>query len=152
MPALFVAVLGGCAITPAEMAADIQGFQLPYLPEQGEAVVYVVRPSRVGELVRFNIFVDDSQPESQKASTYGAQYVYFSVPLGEHRILSQGENLTEIKVMAEDRDIIFIRQDSGNGIKMAVTSLSPLDDITGRYQVKNLTLGRIVKYEKKTDY
>lgn len=145
--------LAGCAVTPEEMKADIRGFELPKFPEAGKAIVYVVRPSVTGEMIRFDVFLDDQLPESQMGWTHGSQYIYFNLLPGDHQILSKAENWAEIKLQVEAGDIVFIQQDSGTGIKMAWNSLARIQDYEGRYQVKHLTLGKIVKTDKgiKTD-
>jgi len=65
---LALAVFSGCASLPKpeEMKTDIVGYELPELPEAGKAIVYVVRPSSVGSLIRFNVFFDDEEASSEK--------------------------------------------------------------------------------------
>ena len=142
--------LGGCATLPppAEMKADIQGFELPKLPEAGKAMVYVVRPSSIGGLIRFNVFVDDQEAESEMGWTRGAQYIYFNLLPGDHQILSKAENWAEINVTAKEGDIIFIQQEPSMGIIMARNSLIRAQDYEGRYHVKHLTVGEVIKTDK----
>jgi len=87
-------LLSGCASlpTPSEMQEDIKGYQLPKLPTEGKAIVYVVRPSLLGGLVRFNVFVDDKEPNSEMGYTRNGQYIYFCLLPGDHQILSKAEN------------------------------------------------------------
>lgn len=149
---LFVmfALVTGCATLPSpqEMQADISGFELPKLPEKSQAIAYVVRPSGLGGLVRFNVFVDDQEAESEMGYTRGNQYIYFNLTPGEHTILSKVENWAETKVTAKAGDIIFIQQDPSMGMLMARNSLTMPEDYVGKYHVKNLTLGTIIKTDK----
>lgn len=84
MLATAFAVLSGCASLPSPevMQTETASFQLPKMPEQGKALVYVVRPSGVGGLVRFNVFVDDQEAASEMGHTRSSQYIYFNVTPG----------------------------------------------------------------------
>jgi hypothetical protein len=130
------------------MKAETASYQLPKLPEQGRAMVYVVRPSPLGGLVRFNVFLDDQEAQSEMGYTRSSQYVYFSVPPGSHKVYSKAENWAEISFSANAGDIIFIQQETAMGIVMARNNLFKLDELQGKYHVKTLTLGTILKAEK----
>lgn len=127
------------------MKADITGYQLPKLPEAGMAVIYVVRPSIVGFITRFNVFVNNQEPQSELGSTSGDDYVYFSLSPGEYRILSKAENWAEITITAKAGDIIFIKQQADMGFVMARNNLSLMESYEGTYHVKHLSLGKIIK-------
>ena len=147
---LALAVFSGCASLPKpeEMKTDIVGYELPELPEAGKAIVYVVRPSSVGSLIRFNVFVDDEEASSEMGFTRGSEYIYFNLMPGSHRILSKAENWAEATVIANEGDIIFIQQDAEMGLLMARNSIFQLPDYQGKYQVKHLELGTIIKADK----
>ncbi|CAN5891186.1 DUF2846 domain-containing protein [soil metagenome] len=140
-------ILPGCASLPSPeaMKAETAMFQLPKLPESGKAMVYVVRPSGVGGLVRFNVFVDDQEATSEMGFTRGSQYIYFSVAPGQHRIYSKAENWADINVDAKAGDILFIQQDASMGFVMARNSLLRLDDLPGKYNVKQLSVGTLLR-------
>jgi hypothetical protein len=145
-----VAALTACASMPSpeQMRAETASYQLPKLPENGKAIVYVVRPSGVGGLIRFNVFVDDQEAASEMGFTRGSQYIYFNLTPGEHKILSKAENWAETMVTAKAGDIIFIQQDASMGIIMARNSIFKVEDYQGKYHVKTLTLGTIAKSDK----
>jgi len=147
---LFVFTLFGCASLPRpdEMKAAIATYQLPKLPETGKAIVYVVRPASIGALIRFNVFIDNQEPESEMGYTRGSQYIYFNLVPGNHQILSKAENWAEVNVSAKAGDIIFIQQEPSMGIIMARNSVFNLQDYEGKYHVKNLELGTIIKVDK----
>lgn len=149
-PALLALLLQGCATLPSPeaMKAEVQDFQLPKLPVEGKAIVYVVRPSEVGGLTRFNVFLNDQQPESEMGFTRGSQYIYFQIPPGQHKIQSKAENWSEWIVNAKAGDILFIQQDAGMGLLMARNTLLKISDVEGRYHVKTLKLGTIHKIDK----
>jgi hypothetical protein len=144
-------VFTGCATTPKselEMKADLAEFELPKLPENGRALVYIVRPTSLGILVDFNVYLDTKEPESKMGCTHGLQYIYFNLEPGEHLILSKAENWAEIVVSAAPGDILFIQQEVNMGFFVARNSLSILSDYEGKYHVKNCTLGKITKVDK----
>lgn len=147
---IVIAIFSGCASLPSpeEMKADISGYELPKLPEEGKAIVYVVRPSSLGTLIRFNVFVDDKEVDSEMGFTRGSQYIYFNLTPGGHKILSKAENWAEVNVTANAGDIIFLQQVAEMGIVMARNSVFQLPDYEGKYQVKHLNLGTIIKTDK----
>ena len=144
------AVVTGCASLPSPevMKAETATYQLPKLPEQGKAIVYIVRPSSVGGLIRFNVFVDDQEAPSEMGFTRGSQYIYFNLLPGEHKIYSKAENWAETLVTANPGDIIFIQQDASLGILMARNNIFKVEDYQGKYHVKTLTVGTIIKSDK----
>lgn len=147
---MMLVAVTGCATLPSPEAikAEVAGYQLPKLPEPGKAIVYVVRPSALGTLVRFNVFVDDQEANSEMGYNRGSQYIYFNITPGEHTILSKAENWAELRVTASAGDIFYIQQDAEMGLIMARNSILRLADDVGKYHVKKLTLGTILRAEK----
>ncbi len=148
--AFMAVVISGCASLPSPevMKAETATYQLPKLPEQGKAIVYVVRPSSLGGLIRFNVFVDDQEPLSEMGYTRSEEYIYFSIRPGEHKIYSKAENWAETLVSAKEGDIIFLQQEPTMGFIMARNDLSKIADYEGKYHVKTLTVGTLIKPEK----
>jgi hypothetical protein len=147
--AFIFCILSGCASLPRpeEMKAQVAGYQLPKLPENGEGIVYVVRPSSGYKTVRFNVFLDNQDPGSEKGSTTASQYIYFGLMPGEHKILSKGENWAQTSVSVKAGDILFILQEPAMPIlRGARNKLIKLDDYEGKYYVKTLTRGVIVNH------
>lgn len=146
---LFVAISGCASLpTPEEMKADTATYQLPKLPEANKAMVYVVRPSGLGGLIRFNVFVGDQEAGSEMGYTRSKQYIYFHVPPGEHKIFSKAENWAEVTISAQPGEVIYVQQHVAMGIIMARNNLSRLEEYEGKYQVKNLTIGTVLKIDK----
>jgi hypothetical protein len=138
-------LLAGCASLPSpdEMKAETAGYQLPKLPDDGKAIVYVVRPSSLGALIRFNVFVDNREDSSEVGYTRGSQYIYFQVLPGEHKIYSKAENWAETAVSAKAGDIVYFQQDPVLGVIMARNSIFKIEDLQGKYSVKTLKLGTL---------
>jgi hypothetical protein len=99
-------------------------------------------------LVRFNVFLDDQEANSEMGLTRASQCIYFNVAPGDHKIYSKAENWAETSVSAKAGDIVFIEQEMSFGVIMARNNLLKLDEVTGKYRVKTLTPGTILKAEK----
>ncbi|PJA31279.1 MAG: hypothetical protein CO187_10235 [Zetaproteobacteria bacterium CG_4_9_14_3_um_filter_53_7] len=143
--------LQGCASklpTHAEMKEQLKDYQLPKNPDAGKAMVYVVRPSPLGALIRFNVFLDDKLAQSEMGYNRGSQYIYFNVTPGEHSIKSKAENWAEIEISPTEGEIVFIQQNPEMGLVMARNSLFQMQNIEGKYRVKNLKAGTIIKTDK----
>jgi Protein of unknown function (DUF2846) len=140
----------GCVSLPAPevMKAEAAQVVLPKQPEPGKALVYVVRPSGLGGLVRFNVFVDDQEATSEVGYTRSSEYIYFNLAPGNRKIYSKAENWAEAAVSAQAGDIIFIEQEPSMGFIMARNSLTRLEDYQGKYHVKKLTVGTLLKAER----
>lgn len=138
-----VSFISGCANLPSVdvMKAETASYQLPQLPQAEKAIVYIVRPSGLGGLVRFNVFVDDHEEASEMGYTRSSQYIYFHLKPGVHKIYSKAENWAETEVTAKAGDIIFIQQEPTIGFIMAQNSIFKVDDYVGKYHVKTLTVG-----------
>jgi len=151
---LFVAglftIVGCSSLPPPEkMQSDTADFILPKLPEPGKAIVYVVRPTwYVGGAFRFSIFVDDKEVDSEMGYTKGGQYTYFNLTPGEHTIFSKAYNWADMKVSVKENDIIYILQEVKVGAMKAYNQLILPPDYQGKYHVKHLKLGKIIKTDK----
>lgn len=141
------AALSACTNAPSReaMKEATVSYQLPQQPEAGKALVYVVRPSGMGSLVRFNVFVDNQEDESEVGYTRGAQYIYFSVAPGPHQIYSKAENWADSAINAKAGDIIYIKQEPSMGVR---NSIFKIEEYEGKYYVKTLQLGTLAKTGK----
>jgi hypothetical protein len=127
-----------------EMNAQVANYQLPKLPENEKAIVYVVRPSIDCKPYSFSVFIDNLKPETEMGSTKGGQYIYFDLISGEHKIISKVENwntVAEMNVSAKGGDIIFLEQQPDMGFITLNNKLLTLQDYQGKYYVKTLARG-----------
>jgi len=138
----------GSTITPEMMKKEITNYKLPKQSEKGKALVYTVRPSEVGGLVKFNMHVDDKTDESEMGYTKGGEYIYFNLTPGTHTLYSDAENWADLTVTVKEGDTIFVEQIAQMGILYARNTLKPLNDVKGKYHVKKLTLGTILKQDR----
>jgi hypothetical protein len=146
-----IVLMQGCATLPSpeQMQAETKDFKLPKYPSEDQAMVYVVRPSSLGGLIRFNVFLDNQQADSEVGFTRGNQYIYFSVKPGQHKILSKAENWSEWVIDVKSGDIVFIQQDAAMGLVIARNTIFKINDMEGKYHVKTLNLGTILKSNDK---
>jgi hypothetical protein len=140
-------MLTGCAstITPDEMKSAIKDFDLPVLPQIGKAVVYVIRPSNAFKQDSFKVYIDDKHRKSEIGYTKGLQYIYFNIEPGRHTILSKAENWAEKVINVQAGEIIYIQQVPKRGTMTARNSLYAPFDYQGKYYVKMLELGTIIR-------
>ncbi len=145
-----IATLVGCASTPSpeKMQAAVSGYELPAKAPSDMGMVYIVRPDTVGALIRFNVFLDDKEAESEMGYTRGDQYIYFFADEGHHTISSKAENWADIDVDIKAGEVTYIRQHPEMGIIMARNSLSQLSKLEGKYFVKETGQGTIIKTKK----
>ena len=150
LAALALAIVSGCASLPSpeQMRAEVAGYALPKTPDPNKAVVYIVRPSQIGAIVRFNVFLNDQEDRSEMGFTRGGQFIHFNVAPGTHKIYSKAENWAETNVTVKAGDIVFIQQEPTMGIIMARNNLFMLDEVQGKWTVKNTTIGTIHKTDK----
>lgn len=142
-----VSLIYGCASAPPmeKMQSAIAQYTLPQQAVPDKGLIYVVRPSNAGMLVRFNVFLDDKKDESEVGSNRGNQYIYFYVSPGQHVISSKAENWADVPVNVKAGEVIFLKQEVEIGFVMARNGLKVLSDTEGRYLVKDATLGTIAK-------
>lgn len=134
--------------TPDEMKKATENYSLPKAPINDKALVYIVRPSSFGALVRFNIFLDDQMPASEMGYTRGSQYIYFYTTPGPHKIYSLAENWAEININPKAGDILFLKQSPEIGIIMARNGMNSIEELEGKYHVKSLGVGTVIKEHK----
>jgi hypothetical protein len=147
---LAVTLLYGCASSPSmeKMQAEVAQYSLPKAATADKGLVYVVRPSNSGMMVRFNVFLDDKEAESEMGYNRGNQYIYFYVTPGSHVISSKAENWAEMPVTVKAGEVVYLKQEVEIGVMMARNSLKRLNDVEGRYLVKDAALGTITKESK----
>ena len=143
---LFLLVVIGCApITREKMQADLAGYSLPRISHNDSSLVFVVRPSSLGTLIRFNVFLDNKESSSEMGYTRGGQHIYFNVKPGAHIIFSNAENWGELSINTKPGESVFILQEPQMGLIMARNSLKLLDSLEGAYYVKHTNRGTFLK-------
>jgi len=142
--------LSSCVSLPSheEMQAEIKGYSLPVLGKKDSALVYVMRPSGLGFIVRFNVFLDGKEDADEMGNNSGASYIYFHVTPGQHKIFSKAENWAQVDINPKAGEVVFIKQNPEPGLLMARNNIEILDDVEAKYYLKKLSLGNVYKTEK----
>lgn len=143
-------MLFGCASAPSveKMQADVANYSLPKAGVADKGLVYVVRPGNAGMMVRFNVFLDDKEANSEMGYNRGNQYIYFYVSPGQHVISSKAENWADMTITVKAGEVIYLKQEVEVGVMMARNGLKVLSDLEGRYLVKDASLGTVIKDTK----
>jgi hypothetical protein len=121
---------------------EIEGYQLPHVPEEGKALVYVVRPGVFLGLVRFGVYVDDKDRASKVGHNRTRQYIHFNLEPGEHTIYSRASNWSEISVNVEAGETIVIEQEQNAFVRNFLVLLS---EDGGKYRIKKAGQGTILR-------
>lgn len=143
-------IVQGCATLPPpeKVALELKDYKLPQQIEKDKALIYVVRPSSLGTLIRFEVYLDGEDDVSKMGYTRGNQHIYFYADPGHHVIRSNAENWAEFTIDAKEGDVIFLMQDVQPGVLYARNSLGLMNTMEGKYYVKNTSLGTIIKTHK----
>jgi hypothetical protein len=133
----------GCA-TAKLSTADLQSLKQQRPPE-GKALVYVVRPTVIGGVVKFTTLCDDQV----MGTTTGNQFLYVVLEPGMHHFESLAENKAKLSLQVEEGRTYFIKQKVQMGIVMARTDLELMDESEGRKSLQSLKLSKDCRaYEK----
>lgn len=132
------------AMDPANTDADpAMEITLPAVPQGGQAMVYMVRPSVEDHFSKFYVFLDQKKGENRIGNTKGLEYLYFQVAPGKHRIFSEGRNSKYIDIDVKPGEIIFIKQPVKRDVDGSnLDNMIVLEPDLGKYMVSHLTLGR----------
>lgn len=147
---LFSTIIVGCATLPPpeKLAVELKDYELPQQIEKDKALIYVVRPSSLGTLIRFDVYLDGNDEGSKMGYTRGNQHIYFYASPGSHIIRSNAENWAEFTIDAKEGEVVFLMQDVQMGMLYARNSLSLMNIMEGKYYVKNTSLGTVIKTQK----
>ena len=85
----------GCASVPSPevMKAETTGYKLPALPSDGKAMVYVVRPSPLGTLIRFNVFINEEKPEAEMGCAMSEMHKAAAHAADDHKSVELRNNM-----------------------------------------------------------
>lgn len=107
-------------------------------PAEGKALVYILRPSGFGALIRMSVLCDSVRIGSTKA----ANFVYVMVDPGSHVLESHAENNSSLNITVEAGKIYYVRQQVKMGFAYAETGLKLLDDMDGQKDLKHCKLAK----------
>ena len=97
-------------------------------PINGKVIVYIVRPTFFGTVIRQDINCDNYFI----GSTKGEEYLYTVILPGKHIFRSASENTKKLEVILEAGKIYYIKQQVKMGAFYAATGLKLLTDEEGK--------------------
>ncbi len=135
--------------SPTVMKENTAGYTLPHKVKNDKAVVYLIRPESAQSVLNFNVYLDGQKDSDEMGHTNGKEYIYFYVTPGKHTIYSKGESYRSMDIDVKAGEVIFIEQEEVMGLLVANSLLhNDYDLLTGKYMVKTLSLGTVIKTQK----
>gem|GEM_PF-1283579 len=107
-------------------------------PAEGKALVYVLRPTGFGALIRMNLECDSVHIGSTKAENY----VYAMLDPGTHTLVSKAENHSSLEVTLEAGKTYYVKQQVKMGFAFAETGLKLVDEQEGQKYLKKCKLAK----------
>ena len=102
-------------------------------PPDGKALVYLLRPSKVGSLVTFTTTCDDKVV----GKTKGNRFVYTVMDPGSHTLTTTGgEKDAQLDLVTEANKIYFVEIIPKMGVVMARVKMEQLTEEDGRKKLE----------------
>lgn len=134
-----VSLLAGCsAVGKAPPELDVTAKELR--PEEGEALVYVIRPSNLGKSVRMKVNCDGVY----LGSTGGKRYIYALLEEGPHLFTSKAEKTSELPLVLEGGETCYLEQKIKMGLFKARNNLERIEDEEGARKLDGCALSKDV--------
>lgn len=145
---MFICVLSffvGCsAVGKMPTAIDLKIRDLQ--PPEGKALVYVMRPTSFGSIVKMGVTANGQYI----GATGGRRYIYTVLDPGKYVFESKAENTSEVHIVLEAGKTYYFEQVVKMGILMARNELVRLDDIEGRKKLSQCSLSNDLGKQKDT--
>ena len=122
------------------VAAQAAAKDLPIKPEEGKAIVYVIRPSFLPHY-GVEIYLDGREKSAEVGMNRGKHYIYFNVNPGKHTLYSNAMNWAELAFEVKENDSIYILQDVTGFGPLSTSELLILSAEEGLKKLKNLSFG-----------
>lgn len=126
MHTLRIAGLATVLLWTSGAGAQASGPELK--PGANEAVVYFVRPARMGGAINFWAFVDDIPVGMTRARDYVAAVV----PAGDHVVWSRSGNVSSLRATLEAGKTYYFEQEVRMGAVRGRVRLSPMSEAEAR--------------------
>jgi len=129
--------LVGCSAV-GTLPKDVDERAKNLAPAEGQALVYVVRPSNLGRAIGMTVTCDGRE----MGKTGGQRYIYAMVDSGDHEFVSQAENKSELTIVLEAGKTYYFEQQVKMGLLKARNKLVRLDDEEGRKRLLKCSLSK----------
>ena len=121
--------LKACGTTDVKFSAKTDKKQHPLAePQAGMAIVYVLRPTMMGNKVQTKLAMDGNWLGVNR----GKNYFYFIAEPGEHNFCSKAENSSILTMTLEPDKTYFLQQKIQMGLMKARTSLVAMTEEEGQ--------------------
>ncbi len=138
---LFLGMLScGTSKKAIENAPNVELVQ----PPSDKAVVYLIRPSMLGQLINTKVEIDGQYV----GKTKGKQYLYTILDPGAHTITSIAENTSEVPIELEAGQQYFFEQEIKMGVLKARNELVRIDEADARIKIQKCKLSKDFISEK----
>jgi hypothetical protein len=107
-------------------------------PIDGKAIVYIIRSSSFGALIKMNVDCDSVHIGSTKAK----RYIYTVITPGKHSFVSRSENDYTLDLDTEAGKIYYIKQEPKMGVLYAETKLEVLNEEDGKKYLAKCKLSK----------
>jgi hypothetical protein len=126
-----------CPATDQGYSAETDEKQHPTPePEAGKALVYVLRPTMMGNKIQSKLAMNGSWVGVNR----GHNYFFLMVDPGEHYFCSKAENTSALALKAEAGKTYFLEQKIKMGVMKARNQLAQLGDIEGKAKLAKCRL------------
>jgi hypothetical protein len=105
-------------------------------PSAGKAMVYVIRPTMMGNKVQTKLAVDGNW----KGVNRGNNYFFFELEPGEHYVCSRAENHSTLTLAVEAGKTYFLQQHVEMGFLKAGNRVELITEDKGREKLAKLNL------------
>ncbi len=107
-------------------------------PPSDKAVVYLIRPSMLGQLINTKVEIDGQYI----GKTKGKQYLYTVLDPGTHTITSIAENTSEVPIELEAGKQYFFEQEIKMGVLKARNELVRIKEEDARIKLQKCKLSK----------
>jgi len=105
-------------------------------PEAGQALVYVLRPTMMGNKIQTTLAVDGEW----KGVNRGNNYFFFNLAPGEHHVCSKAENRSVFTLQVEAGKTYYLQQHIEMGLMKARNKIDAMSDEEGAKKLKDTNL------------
>ena len=98
-----------------------------------------MRPSAMGGLLAFKVFIDDEY----YAYTTGKRFLYAFLDPGTHKIMTKSENKDEISIVFEEGKTYYFEQKVQLGIMKARNKIERIPEAEGRKKLSKCKLSKV---------
>jgi hypothetical protein len=107
-------------------------------PSDGKALVYILRPSTFGMVVRMFVRCDSVHI----GSTMAHNFVYAMLDPGTHTLRSTSENNSTLEITVDAGKVYYVKQEVKMGFAIAETGLKLVDEKEGQKYLQKCKLAK----------